>query len=95
MVALHWITNPGRGWKVFAANRVKKTAETTGPIDITWKYCPSDLNLADLGSRGATIVKMERGKWFTGKRKMVYWSRLALREPVATAAKAEQHRRYR
>ena len=68
MVALYWITNPGRGWKVFVvvANRVKKIAETTGPIDVTWKYCPSDLNQADLGSRGATITYMERGNWFTG-----------------------------
>ena len=28
------------------ANRVKKIAETTGQIDVTWKYCPSDLNQA-------------------------------------------------
>ncbi|XP_022793733.1 uncharacterized protein LOC111332625 [Stylophora pistillata] len=66
MVALYWITNPGRGWKMFVSNRVKKIAETAGPINITWKYCPSELNLADLGSRGATIVKMERGNWFAG-----------------------------
>ena len=66
MVALYWITNPGKGWKVFVANRVKKIAETTSPINITWKYCPSDMNLADLGSRGATIAKMERGNWFAG-----------------------------
>ena len=50
---------------MLVANRVKKIAETTGLIDIAWKYCPSDLNQADLGSRGATIVKMERGNWFT------------------------------
>ena len=53
MVALYWITNPGKGWKVFVANRVKKIAETTGPINVTWKYCSSDM-------------KMERGKWFFG-----------------------------
>ena len=35
-------------------------------IGITWKYVPSDLNLAALGSRGATIAKMERGHWLTG-----------------------------
>ena len=66
MVALYWITNPGKGWKVFVANRVKKIAETIGPINITWKHCPSNMNLADLGSRGATIAKMERGSWLTG-----------------------------
>ena len=61
-VALYWITNSGKGWKVFVANRVKTIAETTGPINVTWKYCSSDTNLADLGSRGTTIAKMERGK---------------------------------
>ena len=66
MVALYWITNPRRGWKVFVSNRVKKIAETAGPVNITLKYCPSELNLADLGSRGATIVRMEKGNWFAG-----------------------------
>ena len=66
MVALCWITNPGRGWKVFVSSRVKKIAETAGPLKITWKYCPSELNLADVGSRGATIVRMEKGNWFAG-----------------------------
>ena len=64
--ALYWITNPGKGWKVFVANRVKKIAETTTDIPVTWTYCPTDINLADLGSRGATIAKMERRSWFTG-----------------------------
>lgn len=59
IVALYWITNPGEGWKVFVANRVKKIAETNTAITITWKCCSSDLNLADL-------VKMERGNWFAG-----------------------------
>ena len=66
MVALYWITNLGRGWKVFVSNRVKKIAETAGPVNITWKYCPSELNLADVASRGATIVRMEKGNWFAG-----------------------------
>ena len=51
---------------MFVANRVKKIAETATPINITWTYCPSELNLADLGSRGSTIVKNERGNWFAG-----------------------------
>ena len=39
----------GRYEKYFSvANRVKKIAETTGPIKNTWKNCPSDLNQADL-----------------------------------------------
>ena len=32
-----------------------------------WKtYCPTANNLADLGSRGASLHKMERGSWHTG-----------------------------
>ena len=66
MVALYWITNPGKPWKVFVANRVKKMAEITGETGISWRYCPTEKNLADLGSRGAGIHKMETGGWFTG-----------------------------
>ena len=89
MVALYWMTNPGRGWKVFVANRVKKLAETAGPFEITRKYYPSDLNPADLGSRGAAIAKMEKGNWFTGPD----W--LLDETAVVTAAMAEQHQSHR
>ena len=41
-------------------------AEIVGETRIVWKYCPTEKNLADLGSRGAGIHKMERGGWFTG-----------------------------
>ena len=66
MVALYWLTNPAKAWKVFVANRVRKIAEATSEIGNTWKYVPTDMNLADLGSRGVTIAKMERGNWLTG-----------------------------
>ena len=66
MVALYWKTNPGRPWKVFVSNRVRKMAETTNDVNIDWKYCPTSMNLADQGSRGADIKKMEKGDWFTG-----------------------------
>ena len=68
MVAVYWLTNPPKAWKVFLANRVRKIAEATSEIGITWKYVPTHtcMNLADLGSRGATIAKMERGIWLTG-----------------------------
>ena len=66
MVALYWISNPGKSWKVFVANRVRKIAESTANMEIEWKYCPTERNLADLGSRGASLAKMEKGNWFTG-----------------------------
>ena len=66
LVALFWINNPGKAWKVFVANRVKKIAETTDGLNVIWKHCPTKMNLADLGSRGATLDKLENQEWFTG-----------------------------
>ena len=66
MVALYWIRNPGKPWKVFVSNRVKKMVEITSKTGISWKYCPTEKNyLADLESRGAGIHQMEPGEWFT------------------------------
>ena len=58
--------NPGNNWKVFVANRVRNIATVTEELNISWKYCPTDKNIADLGSRGASVDKMEKGDWFTG-----------------------------
>ena len=66
MVSLFWISRPEKPWKVFVSNRTRKIAEITQEIGITWKYCPSEENLADLGSRGATIEELENREWFTG-----------------------------
>ena len=66
LVALFWINNPSKPWKVFVANRVKKIAQITDEVNITWKYCPTKMNLADLGSRGASIDKLHNQEWFTG-----------------------------
>ncbi|XP_068723917.1 uncharacterized protein [Montipora capricornis] len=66
MVALFWICNPGKAWKTFVSNRERKIAEITQETGIEWRYCPTDRNLADLGSRGASLEKMQRGQWFEG-----------------------------
>ena len=66
LVALFWIISPERSWKVFASNRTRKIAKITEEVGIVWKYCPSGDNLADLGSRGASIDKMEKGDRFHG-----------------------------
>jgi hypothetical protein len=66
MVVLYWLTNPGKPWKTFVSNRIKKIAEITNELGITWKYCPSNKNLADLGSRGANMEKLQNGSWFNG-----------------------------
>ena len=66
MVALFWICNPGRAWKTFVSNRVRKIAGITQETGIQWRYCPTNKNLADLGSRGASLEKMQKGQWFEG-----------------------------
>jgi hypothetical protein len=65
-VALFWILNPARSWKTFVANRVRKIASITSEFNIKWKYCPSKENVADLGSRGASINRMESNGWYYG-----------------------------
>ena len=45
MVALYWITKPGKQWRVFVANRAQKIAkEISNEVGITWKYCPTNKN---------------------------------------------------
>ena len=66
MVALYWILNPGKSWKVFVSNRVRKMAQITEEFEIQWRYCPTEQNLADLGSRGASLSKMEENGWYEG-----------------------------
>ena len=51
MVALSWICNPGRPWKTFVSNRVRKIAEITQGMGLEWRYCPTDRNLADFRKR--------------------------------------------
>ena len=71
LVALFWIASPERSWKVFVSNRTRKIAEITKEVGINWKYCPSEENLANLGSRGASIDKMEKDGWFNGPKWLV------------------------
>jgi hypothetical protein len=66
LAALYWISSSGKAWKVFVANRVKKIAGITEEIGIQWKYVPSEKNVADAGSRGATLNQMENKDWFDG-----------------------------
>ena len=47
--ALYWIVNPGEQWKTFVSNRVSKIAKVTEKHQTNWKYCPSEMNIADLG----------------------------------------------
>ena len=44
----------------------KKIAKIANEVKLEWKYCPSKDNIADPGSRGANLEKMEKAKWFDG-----------------------------
>lgn len=85
LVALFWISNPGKPWEIFVSNRVKKIAEITEELKIVWKYCPTKMNLADLGSMGMSIEKMESLEWFTGPKWLL---------DETTATRAENDQRY-
>ena len=68
MVALYWISNPGKSWKVFVANRVRKITQITKEVKIQWRYCPTERNLADLGRRDVSLSKMDENGWYEGPR---------------------------
>ena len=40
-------------------------------MGIVWRHCPTNKNLADLGSCGASINKMQKGQWFEGPEWMI------------------------
>ena len=60
-VALHWIKSENR-YKQFVSNRVTKIKEKDYLI---WRHVPSELNPADIASRGCDIKKVT-DSWFKG-----------------------------
>ena len=55
LVTLFWINKPGKPWKVFVSNKVKKIAEITEELKIVWKYCPTKTNLLSRSSYWRTL----------------------------------------
>lgn len=51
MVVLHYLNNTSSRFPTFVANRVRLIHELTG--DCQWRHVPSELNPADVASRGA------------------------------------------
>ena len=47
---------------------MSKIAKITEERRINWKYCLLEINIADLGRRGASLDKVERGKWYEGSK---------------------------
>lgn len=64
-VTLHWISDYPVRWKVFVANRVSAIQSRTLPT--IWNHVPTDDNPADIASRGATALELQRSsKWWHG-----------------------------
>ena len=67
LVALYWISSPEKAWKLFVGNRVRKIAKIPEEIGIQWKYVPLGKNVADVGSQGATLSRMETKACYEGQ----------------------------
>ena len=65
MVALSWIKGIQKEFKQFVQNRVNEIRKLTS-ID-SWNYCPTDMNPADLASRGSTATDLVKNRlWWDG-----------------------------
>ena len=65
--ALHWIKNENKRREVFVENRTRKIRQNAS-VDI-WRYCPTNLNAADIPSRGLSTprrIDLEFSKWVAG-----------------------------
>ena len=62
--ALFWIMNRGE-WKQFVKHRVNEILKLSDKGD--WRYCPSQENPADIGSRGMPASELNRNVlWWQG-----------------------------
>ena len=84
MVALYWICNPGKLWKVFVTNRVRKISEIANEFGIIGKHCPTDKNLAVVGSRGAS----SRDSWLVDEKQWPMQPKLETRKRASKELKS-------
>lgn len=64
-IALHWIKTPSYKLQTFVANRVSFIQTSTN--DCEWRHVSSNLNPADIASRGASPKElMENIQWWNG-----------------------------
>ena len=61
---LCWIKNQSRNFKTFVANRVGYIQESTEPSQ--WKHVPSELNAADVITRGTHVPSLKESMWTNG-----------------------------
>ena len=64
-VILHYIRNDEKRFHTFVANRIAEIRCSSSPEQ--WRYVPSGLNPADLGSRGTSAANLlKRTDWLSG-----------------------------
>ncbi|XP_064622907.1 uncharacterized protein LOC135485068 [Lineus longissimus] len=63
MIVLSWIKQEPRNFKTFVSNRVGEIQMKSNALD--WRYCPSELNVADDVSRGRTVDEVQE-RWICG-----------------------------
>ena len=74
-VALCWVKNKEKCWKDFVQNRVNEIVEKTNRD--WWSYVPTELNPADLISRGCSASELSKNSlWWHGPMKIQHDSRL-------------------
>jgi hypothetical protein len=64
MIVLAWIQNETRSFKVFVSVRVAEIKAKSDPAD--WRYCSTDLNVADDVTRGLCVENLS-GRWKHGE----------------------------
>ena len=64
--ALRWVKGAHKKWKLFIQNNVEKIRKLTN-VNM-WRYCPGNLNPADLPSRGTTAADFYNlySEWYNG-----------------------------
>lgn len=63
LIALCWIAKEPANLKDFIANRIKEIQVTTKDKNCIWRHVPTDLNSADLLSRGMTADEFEHDQY--------------------------------
>ena len=61
---LQWLHRADKKKRVFVANRVAEILDSS-TID-QWRHVEGTLNPADIGTRGKSVLELEKNEWFTG-----------------------------
>ena len=61
---LQWLHGADKKQPVFVTNRVAEILD--GSTIDQWRHVEGTLNSADIGTRGKSVLKLEKSEWFTG-----------------------------